>query len=120
MQLFVNIGALTKVRFRVWTDSAALLDIMEGRAVILPDVNVLLCAFRADAVRHEEYYAWLQEVVSGDEPYGVAPQALASVLRISTHPRIFAPPSPFRAAFDFCWMVFDAEHCSVVQPGPRH
>lgn len=88
--------------------------------MILPDVNVLLYAFRSDAVRHDEYHAWLQEVVSSDEPYGIAPQTLASVLRISTHPRIFAPASPFGAAFDFCRMLLDAEHCAVVQPGPRH
>jgi len=88
--------------------------------VILPDVNVLLYAFRRDADRHAEYQAWLQDVVTGDEPYGMAPQALASVLRISTNRRIFAPATPLQAALDFCRMLLESDYCVVVQPGPRH
>jgi toxin-antitoxin system PIN domain toxin len=83
-------------------------------------VNVLLYAFRRDADRHTEYQAWLQDVVSGEEPYGMAPQALASVVRISTNPRIFAPATPLRAALDFCGTLLESDYCVVVQPGPRH
>jgi toxin-antitoxin system PIN domain toxin len=81
-------------------------------------VNVLLYAFRRDADRHAEYQAWLQDVVTGDEPYGMAPQALASVLRISTNPRIFAPATPLQAALDFCRVLLESDNCVVVQPGP--
>jgi len=88
--------------------------------VILPDVNVLLYAFRRDAARHAEYADWLQDVVAGDEPYGISPQTLASVLRISTNPRIFAPATPPAAALDFCQTLLESDYCVVVQPGPRH
>ena len=88
--------------------------------MILLDVNVLLYAFRRDAARHAEYAAWLQDVLAGDEPYGIAPQALASVLRISTNPRIFAPATPLPAALDFCRTLLESDYCVVVQPGPRH
>jgi toxin-antitoxin system PIN domain toxin len=88
--------------------------------VILPDVNVLLYAFRRDAARHAEYAAWLEAVVSGDEPFGMAPQALASLLRISTNRRIFAPATPLPAALEFCRVLLESDYCVVVQPGPRH
>ena len=88
--------------------------------MILPDVNVLLYAFRRDAARHAEYAGWLQDLVTSDEPYGMSPQALASVLRISTNPRIFYPATPLPAALDFCRTLLESDYCVVVQPGPRH
>lgn len=83
-------------------------------------MNTLLYAFRRDAVRHEEYRAWLHDVINGDEPYGISPQVLASLVRVSTHRRIFDPASTVTAAWDFCRGVLESEYCVVVQPGPRH
>ena len=68
--------------------------------MILPDVNVLLYAFRRDAARHDEYRRWLDGVVNGDTAYGVAPQVLAALVRISTHRGIYAHPSTPGEAFD--------------------
>ena len=61
--------------------------------MILPDVNVLIYAFRRDSARHAEYRAWLQAVVDGPNAYGVSPQVLAGVVRICTHPKIYRQPS---------------------------
>ena len=69
--------------------------------MILPDVNVLLYAFRSDSLRHTDYRSWLQSVVNGDAAYGMSPQVLASVVRIATHPRIFARPSRLEEALAF-------------------
>lgn len=88
--------------------------------MILPDVNVLLCAFRRDAARHDDYRSWLHGVVNGDAPYAIAPQVLASVIRISTHPQVFRPASTLNAAIGFCGALLAPEHCTVVQPGARH
>ena len=88
--------------------------------MILPDVNVLLYAFRSDSPRHAEYRAWLQSVVSGDSAYGVSPQVLGSVIRVATHPRIFARPSRLEDALAFANVLLEQPHCQVVQPGPRH
>ncbi len=35
--------------------------------MILPDVNVLLYAFRSDSVDHADYRAWLDDLINGDE-----------------------------------------------------
>ena len=88
--------------------------------MILPDVNVLLYAFRSDSVNHAAYREWLARVVEGDEAYGMSPQVLSSVLRIATHPRIYAAPSRLEDALCFARVLLEQPTCTVVQPGPRH
>ena len=88
--------------------------------MILPDVNVLLYAFRADSVDHVRHRAWLDAVVNGDEAYGMSPQVLCSLARISTHPRIYVSPSRFEDAMAFARVVLEQPHCTVVKPGSRH
>lgn len=88
--------------------------------MILPDVNVLIYAFRRDSVRHGEYHAWLRGVLAGPAAYGVSPQALASVVRICTHPGIFKAPSPPEQTLDFCADVLAPPHSSLIEPGERH
>lgn len=51
-----------------------------GRALILPDVNVLLHAFRSDSSDHERCRAWLSGVVNGDSRYGISTQVLSGCL----------------------------------------
>jgi toxin-antitoxin system PIN domain toxin len=88
--------------------------------VILPDVNVLLYAFRADSVDHARYRGWLDGVVNGDEAYGVSPQVLCSVARIATHPRVYVSPSRLEEALAFARVLLEQPHCTVVVPGARH
>lgn len=88
--------------------------------MILPDVNVLLYAFRSDSVAHPAYRSWLEEVVNGDEAYGVSPQVLCSVVRVSTHPRIYARPSRLDDALAFARVLLGQGTCNVIEPGPRH
>jgi len=88
--------------------------------VILADVNVLLYAFRSDSVSHAAYREWLGRVVNGDEAYGMSPQVLSSVVRIATHPRIYAAPSRLEEALAFARVLLEQPTCTVVQPGPRH
>ena len=88
--------------------------------MILPDVNVLIYAFRADAVRHEEFKSWLESVVNGPAAYGISPQVLGSIVRICTHPRIYARPSRVRDAFEFCRTLLEQPNATVVTPGQRH
>jgi uncharacterized protein len=88
--------------------------------VILPDVNVLLYAFRSDAEEHDAHRIWLEEVINGEAAYGMSPQVIASVIRIATHPRIFAHPSRLADALAFASVVLEQPHCQIIQPGPRH
>lgn len=88
--------------------------------MILPDANVLIYAFRSDADRHEEYKSWLEAAVDGPAAYGIAPQVLASVLRICTHPRIFARPSAPETSFEFCRALLAHPNATLVTAGERH
>jgi toxin-antitoxin system PIN domain toxin len=88
--------------------------------VILPDVDVLLYAFRSDSSNHWEYRQWLEGVVNGDEAYGMSPQVLSSVVRIATHRRIYASPSRLEENLAFARVLLEQPTCTVVQPGPRH
>jgi hypothetical protein len=88
--------------------------------LILPDVNVLLHAFRPDSAHHEIFAEWLSSVVNGPSAFGISPQVLSSVLRIATHPRIFVSPSRAAEAMRFADTLLDLPNCRIVQPGPRH
>ena len=88
--------------------------------MILPDVNVVLYAFRSDTQNHNVVRAWLDLVINGDAIYGMSPQVLASVLRLATNPRIFSRPSQTNDVLQFASLLLDQSHCQIIQPGSRH
>lgn len=88
--------------------------------MILPDVNILVQAFRSDASDHILCRKWLDSIVNGDERYGMAPQVLSSVIRVVTHPKVFAVPSSLDEAFKFCNILLTQPHCIMILPGERH
>lgn len=88
--------------------------------VILPDVNVLVHAFRADAPRHAEYQEWLRASFSAREPVGLSELVLSGVVRVLTHPRVFAPPTPLDNALTFTEALRAQTNSVLVHPGPRH
>jgi toxin-antitoxin system PIN domain toxin len=88
--------------------------------MILPDVNVLIYAFRKDMPQHAACRRWLANVVEGDAPFGVSPAALGALVRITTNPRAYKTPSALEEAFGFCEDVLGQPHCRVVEPGERH
>lgn len=88
--------------------------------MILPDVNVLIYAFRSDAAEHETYRRWLENVINGPSAYGMSPQVLAAVVRICTHPRIFNRPSSLDDALEFCRVLSEQPNATQIVPGERH
>jgi toxin-antitoxin system PIN domain toxin len=86
----------------------------------LPDVNVLIYAFRRDTPQHEVCRSWLERVIFSDARFGVSPLVLAAVVRITTNPRAFQTPSDLQEAFRFCDDILSQPHCEIVQPGERH
>lgn len=88
--------------------------------MILPDVNVLIYAFRADCAAHARYKSWLEEVVNGPAAYGMSPQVLGSVARICTHPRIFTQPSAIDEVLEYCHALLAPPNATMIVPGQRH
>jgi toxin-antitoxin system PIN domain toxin len=88
--------------------------------MILPDVNVLIYAFRQDVPQHAVCRPWLNTIVENDALFGVSPHTLTAVVRITTNPRVFRVPSALSEAFRFCDDLLGQPHCQVVEPGERH
>ena len=88
--------------------------------MMLPDVNVLIYAFRSDMHQHAICRHWLERVVEDQAPFGISHQVLAAVVRITTNPRAFRIPSPIEEAFAFCDNLLGQPHCQVIDPGGRH
>lgn len=85
------------------------------------DVNIVLSAFRFEAsAQNGEMLAWLETRLSGHEPIGISEQALSSVVRISTNPRVFEQPSTPDEAIAFTDALLAAPAARVVRPGARH
>lgn len=69
--------------------------------MILPDVNVLVYAFRREAADHERYARWLAGVVAGDDELALHDLPLVGMIRIVTNRRIVATPAPLETALAF-------------------
>lgn len=88
--------------------------------MILPDVNVLIYAFRQDSPHHPRCRSWLNDVILGDPRFGLSTLVLSAVVRITTSPRIFRLPSAPEEAFGFCEDLTSQPHAETIDPGPRH
>ena len=88
--------------------------------MILPDVNVLIRAFRPDLPQHSVCRPRLVDIVSRDARFGLSAMVLSAVVRITTNGRIFKSPNSIGEAFDFCQNLLTQPNCQSVEPGERH
>jgi toxin-antitoxin system PIN domain toxin len=88
--------------------------------VILPDVNVLVGAYRDDGPGHDACRSLVEQLVAGDSAFGSSSVVLAGFLRVVTHPRVFQRPSPLDDALRFARAVRGAPASVEIQPGVRH
>ena len=83
----------------------------------MPDVNVLVAAYRTDDQRHDDVRAWLEEAVNGPEVVGLSDTVAAGFLRVVTHPRIFARPTPLEQALSQLESLWSADGVMRVNQG---
>jgi len=88
--------------------------------IILPDVNVLVYAFRKDMDQHIEYREWLQREFASKRSIGISELVLSSVIRVTTHHKIFVRPSSLKEALKFVNFLRGDPHTVLINPGPRH
>jgi uncharacterized protein len=83
------------------------------------DTNVLVYAYRADTQLHPVAYARIRDLLVGSAPVGLPWPCVYEFLRVVTHPRVFAPPSPIE---DACQFVSELRESPVALLGetPRH
>ena len=88
--------------------------------MILMDVNVLVYAFRKEAVDHRRYRDWLHGIINAQDAYGVSDLVLSGFLRIVTHPKVFKEPSTWTDASKFVSAVLKQPNCRCIKCGERH
>jgi len=66
--------------------------------MIAIDTNILVYAHRADTPNHRRAASAIKQLAEGTAPWAIPWPCLHEFLSISTHPRIFKPPTPPEAA----------------------
>lgn len=88
--------------------------------MIIPDVNVLVYAHRADSPDHDRYRDWLERTVNKPASFGIPSLVCSGFLRIVTHPRVFDPPTAPAVALDQIRRLRDRPNVTSIEPGERH
>ncbi|WP_249353789.1 TA system VapC family ribonuclease toxin [Microbacterium sp. 2FI] len=86
----------------------------------MPDVNVLVGAFRRDAPGHEALKLWLEQAVDADEALGLAPAVITGTVRVLTNRRVFSAPDDVETALHHVDHLLAQPEVAVIGPGPRH
>jgi hypothetical protein len=68
--------------------------------MIAVDTNLLVYAHREDSPWHDAAFARLAELAERRSPWAIPWPCLHEFLAITTHPRIYAPPTPLSAALE--------------------
>lgn len=78
---------------------------------MLPDVNVLVAAFRKDHSQHRVAADWLNKALTSavdGQLLLLSIGVISSFLRLVTQPKIFPTPTPIERAVDFVdWLLED-------------
>jgi toxin-antitoxin system PIN domain toxin len=85
-----------------------------------PDVNVLVSAFRTDAPHHRLCRGWLEEALAGEEMLAISELVLSGVLRVLTHPKVFAPPTPLPEVLAYTRALQTHPRVAPIRPGAGH
>lgn len=88
--------------------------------MIVPDTNLLVYAYNADAPAHDQARRWLEDLLSGETLVGIPWIVLHGFLRIITHPRIMERPMAVATALRHIGTWVDTPPVTVLNPGTSH
>ena len=88
--------------------------------MIIPDINLLVYAYNADAKHHTKAKLWLEDLLIGDEMVGFPWPVLHGYLRIMTHPKIMEKPFSPGDIFKHIHLWLDQAITTILEPGRRH
>ena len=88
--------------------------------MILVDANLLIYATDADSPHHASARAWVEDILSGVTPVGLAWAVVLAFVRISTRPGILRRPYTPERALGFIDEWLAQPHVSVLDPGEHH
>jgi len=88
--------------------------------VILPDVNLLIYAYRSDAPQHAKAKKWWETTLAGATEVGLAGPTLFGFVRLMTNARICRPPVAIEKVLEVVESWLALPQVRLVVPGPRH
>ncbi|MGE0493891.1 MAG: type II toxin-antitoxin system VapC family toxin [Vulcanimicrobiota bacterium] len=86
----------------------------------LVDANLLLYAYDSCNPRHGQARAWLEHLLSQDEPVWLCWPVVLAFLRISTNSRLLDQPLDPEEAFAIVDSWLERDNVAWVGPGPGH
>jgi uncharacterized protein len=88
--------------------------------MILIDANLLLYAYHPEAPEHPRASAWLESVLDGRDPVGLAWVTIWAFVRIVTNPRVFERPLRAGEAVEIVGSWLEQPSVVLLEPGERH
>lgn len=88
--------------------------------MILPDLNLIVYAYNADAPHHEAARRWWEGLMNGAEPVGLLWAVGLGFVRLMTHPRVVRVPLPTARAVAHVRAWLDRPQVQVLEPGRDH
>ena len=88
--------------------------------MIVPDVNLLIYAYNADAPQHDKARAWWQGLLNSAEVIGLPWATALGFIRLMTHRSVLITPlsGPVAVTHVQSWLA--RPHVGPLTPGPRH
>lgn len=86
----------------------------------IPDVNVLVAAFRLEHAAHDVARAWLRSALESDETLGLSSPVASGVVRLLTQRRLWPTPDTPESALLHLETLRLNPGVLDVAPGPRH
>lgn len=88
--------------------------------MIVPDVNLLVYAYKDSAPEHEEARHWWESLVNGEEDVGIPWAVVIGFVRIMANPRAVENPVPPSRTIGAVGEWFSYGHVRPLTPGTRH
>ena len=88
--------------------------------MIVPDVNLLLYATNSSVPQHSRARQWLSDIMTGDEPIGLAWIVVVAFVRISSNARIYRSPMSVDQATDIVDRWLNNPLVSTIEPTSSH
>jgi hypothetical protein len=86
--------------------------------VLLPDVNILIYAHRAESPEHERYSDWLRQLANSTSPFAMSELGASGFVRIVTNPRIWDEPTTTEDALEFIERLRRRSNARTLTHGP--
>lgn len=88
--------------------------------VIVPDVNLLLCAMNSDSELHDPAWAWWESAQRGTERIGLAWSVITAYIRLMTNAAVMPRPLSVEQATDDARAWLDFPITDALLPGAEH